>query len=302
MEKLADCPPGIKPGVAGSRRAGRYRRTLPPFPIEPYDLCHPSVPPELDGFTILHVSDLHVRRGRPRPDAIRAAGAALAHTPADVVVLTGDYPDHARDTASALESVEYLSSCWRPRLGAFGIMGNHDAWQFRAAARGLTRVRWLTRASPTARPDPDLPFNLWGFDDPEDVFGTLLEWSEREGMSGNAPILPEGLNLALTHYPSEIYPAAEFGFPLVLAGHTHGGQWRATPGLALHTSSDLPGAMASGVLRLRDTVCAVSRGLGGSLLDWRINCPPQIPLYTLRRRAMPGSGADPARLRSLRQW
>jgi predicted MPP superfamily phosphohydrolase len=135
-----------------------------------------------------------------------------------------------------------------------------------------------------------------------------------------------GFVLTLAHYPSTMFHAASLGLPLVLAGHTHAGQIRLSRTFAPHTSCDLPPQLASGCVRLdagpvggpggaggsgaaasasasaslgtglatgvnaapRSTLCCISRGIGdGGLEGLRINCPCQVPLYTLRRGPLP---------------
>lgn len=256
-----------------------FRRPDPPRPIECYDLTHPAVPPELDGFTILHVGDQHIRRGRPVPAVIRRACLALERTPADLVLLTGDCMNQPGDERAGLRSLEVLSRAWRARHGAIGIFGNHDSAAFRTAARHLPGVDWPggVRDLPSAR------LRLVCADDPGDVVGLMM---------GAGPCPAGVLALALLHDPVELFAASDLGVPLVLAGHTHGGQVRPWRGWALHTSSDLPPGLATGVLRYNDTLAAVTRGLGGAILDVRINCPPQIPLYTLRRGPLPPLAAS----------
>jgi hypothetical protein len=82
--------------------------------------------------------------------------------------------------------------------------------------------------------------------------------------------------------------AADMGFDLVLSGHTHGGQVRLPPRWSLYNSSDLPLHLTSGVLRHRDALCAVSRGLGETTLPIRLFSPAHLPVYTLRRGRLPG--------------
>ncbi len=275
----------------------RVRRGSPPFPVEPFVLVHPAVPPGLDGLTILHVTDLHVRKGRPCPEVIRRSLEALASTPADVVVHTGDWMNYPGDEASALRTLGLFASAWRSRSGVFGTFGNHDSAEFRARALGVPGITWLgsgsagTEGNPgfEARPVPGL--RLLGFDEPEDLLGQMLKLA-------GGPTVPRGsepegeLTIGLVHYPTEIYPAADFEIPILLAGHTHGGQFRLTHRFAPHTSSDLPKDLASGVLRLRQTLCCVSRGVGNAIVEFRVNCPPQIPLYTLRRGPLPPIGRE----------
>lgn len=297
-------PPNLLVTISPFKPAPQtYRRPLPPVPIEPYEIRHPAVPESLDGLTILHIADLHARRRRIMSFGLRRAAKALAQTPVDLVVLTGDYMDRPGDEPAAMAALECLSKSWRPRYGAYGTFGNHDSWLLRREAGGLRGIRWLGDGRSCAAPIPGAPLALLGFNEPEDVLGTLLgteiakapkRQSAKEEpspgfSSGDLALWRSGdFCIALAHYPSEIYPAADLGIPLVLAGHTHGGQWRLSPAMAPHTSTDLPPHLASGLLQFRGSLCAISRGLGYAAVEFRFNCPPQIPLYTLKRGALPG--------------
>lgn len=273
-----------------------YRRPHPPFPIEPYDLPHPAVPPALDGLTILHISDVHVRRTRPLPDSTRRAVRALEATHADLAIFTGDYMNHPGDEDAAMISLRALVGACRARRGVYGIFGNHDTWELRSRARHIPGITWLSADCPFAYPHPGL--RLLGVDEPEDLLSALVADRIAQPPAPSAPDLAprdetfEPLTAALVHYPSEILVGADFNIPVMFAGHTHGGQFRITSRLAPHTSCDLPADRASGILRIRQTLCAVSRGLGNAVVELRLNCPAQIPLYTLRRAALPALGPE----------
>lgn len=291
-QKLATHGPGIKRGTPESRKQPHFRRPLPPAPLERYDIVHPAVPDALEGFTILHITDLHIRRHRPRPPAIKALLESLIQTESDLVVLTGDFMDRPGDEKTALASLRLVVDACRARLGIVGVVGNHDSGPLRERLVDITGVRWLTKASPIWDALPDL--RLIGSQEPEDLLASVL---------ASPPPPPGALHIALIHYPSEVYTAADLGIPLALAGHTHAGQFRITPRLAPHTSSDLPADLATGILRLRQTLCAVSRGLGQAVIEARFNCPPQAPLYVLRRGELPAiEPADFHRLTMHTPW
>ena len=235
----------------------------------------------LEGLTILHLSDLHVRRIAHGTDRFRKLIRAVESTPVDLIILTGDYTDEPGHEAAAIDALDRLSHAWpTPRLGAFGIFGNHDSNELLHAAQSLGRITWLGGPGRTprwARPHPLL--DIFGLDWPEDFMSAMLDAPPRD---------PAALTMALAHYPTALIPAASVGVPLVFAGHTHAGQVRISSRLAPHTSSDVPAHLASGILRLEQTLCCISRGVGDGVFEGlRINCPWQIPLYTLRHGPLP---------------
>ncbi len=267
------------------------RRPIPPAPIEPYDLTHPAVPSELDGLTILHITDLHIRRSKPFTTIVRQLLNAVARTPVDLIVLTGDYSNRGGDEESALKTLAALSGAWRTRLGAYAICGNHDTPIFVARRHEVPGITWL---GDTPMDLTDAPIRLIGANWPEDL----------PALVSTAPPLAAGvLPLTLLHYPSELPAQASFGLPLSFAGHTHGGQFRIGTDWAPHTSCDVPGTMAAGVLRVGDSLCAVSRGLGDAVLQMRVLCRPHAPLYTLRRGELPPlQGAERHHMRRIVAW
>jgi predicted MPP superfamily phosphohydrolase len=159
------------------------------------------------------------------------------------------------------------------------VFGNHDTPAFQDRVRREIRgIRWLENDAADVETH-GVTLRILGASEPEDLLHAVL--------SADASTVP-AFTLALAHFPPQIYPAAQLGIPLVLAGHTHGGQIRLGPSHAPHTSCDLDKNLASGVIRLGETLCAISRGVGETMLDLRVNCPPQLSLYTLRRGELPG--------------
>lgn len=270
-----------------------HRHPGPPAPIEPFTVVHPDLPASLDGLTILHVSDLHVRRRRPsRGSGDRSSWGRLLHaveqTPADLVAYTGDFMDDPGHEAHALDAlgrlVQAAASTRPPRLGQWAVFGNHDSPAFRQAAVHIPGLRWLDNELTSPLTDTAghaTALRVLGLSWPEDPLAALLD-APAPGSAGE-------FTLTLAHYPSVLVTLAAMRVPLVLAGHTHGGQVRPHRALIPHTSSDLPPTMGCGLLRLGQTLCAISRGAGEGYMDGlRVNCPPQVPLYTLRRGPLAG--------------
>ena len=251
--------------------------------IHPITLSFPHLPAALDGLRIAHLSDFHARRGRCALKLADRLAAALAATRLDLVLLTGDYMDQPGDEATAIEVLARIASRVRPRLGYFGVFGNHDNTALRRQMNGL-EIHWLGNG--VVQP-ADLPLLLCGLD------GSIDARPDTVALAGAlAGTDAEAFRIALTHVPAMLPAVADLGCHLLLAGHTHGGQIRPWRRLPLYNSTDLPLRLSSGVLRHRETLAVVTRGLGETSLPLRLCCPRQVPVLMLRCGPLPGEYTD----------
>jgi predicted MPP superfamily phosphohydrolase len=256
-----------------------------PGPLEGVEVMHPDLPEGLDGLTILHLTDLHIRAGKPWSPWHETLANAISGVEVDIAIFTGDAMNYPGDEESAVEGTGRLLRACRARHGVFGIFGNHDTPLFRErVVREFETVRWLRDEVVEL---PGMQVRLIGPEDPEDLVHTLL----KNGDCARGVELGK-FDIALVHYPTEIYPVSSFGIPLAFAGHTHGGQIRLSPEIAPHTSSDLPGRLACGVLRYKRTLCCVPRGLGEAVIEVRVNCTRQAPIFVLRKGPFAGPGIN----------
>lgn len=241
--------------------------------IEEKQLPIPGLPPQLDGFKIAHLSDIHLT-GHIAPDYFRyAVDQANAWQP-DLMALTGDIVDTDR-------CIDWVAPCFQHATAAQGcyfVLGNHDTRvrdpnQIRAA---MTRIGWRDaggrQIQQTVR---DCTLNLIGNEAP---------WFPAPPASSTQPDSNDGaaaFTLALCHSPDRIDWARRRGVHLMLAGHTHGGQGR-LPVLGPILSPSRHGSrFASGEFYLAPTTMHVTRGLSGVHL-LRLRCPPELALLVLR--------------------
>ena len=178
--------------------------------------------PSLDGLRIAQISDLHIGNGMEGQRLQRMVARTNA-AGADLIVMTGDIFD--RDPAYLEEGVRGLAGLTAPR-GVYAIFGNHDCHLGldtveAAFARLAPHIRIL-RDDITALP-VNAPLYLAGVDDPG------RRWHERglrlpaiDALAKRRP--DDGPTLLLAHNPEVFAHVAELAFPLVLSGHTHGGQ------------------------------------------------------------------------------
>lgn len=267
---------------------------------EPVDLTIPSLPHALDRMRIAHVSDLHLTRRTKRLDRLIYQ---LAKMRLDLGVLTGDYIISRRSSAHALPYLRELTQAVKPALGWYGVFGNHDRPDLIEQLQELD-VTWL---SDEAVALADKPIEIVGLRCTADRRGPdpIAAAMSVANLPTTHDQRDKRLRLLLSHRPDFLPLAADLGADLMLAGHTHGGQVRLPLNLPLFNSSDLPLHLSAGLMRHRDTLAVVCRGLGNTdlintPLRMRLFCPPHAPVYTLRRNTMPGVATDD--ILSLWRW
>jgi predicted MPP superfamily phosphohydrolase len=225
-----------------------------------------GLPPALDGIRVGLITDVHHSATVSADDVTRAVNLLRAARP-DLIVLGGDYVTFG-NRAYVGAVAELLSPLADAPLGAFAVLGNHDDDRDMPAALEKRRFSVLKdqRTRITVR------------DEPLDLVGIRF-WTRRPEhlMSVFQGAGPNTLLLA--HDPRRLPFAAQLNVPLVLSGHTHGGQVL-LPGLGAIAKSNFP--TLAGVARELNTSLFVSRGVGTVYMPVRVNCPPDVAVLTLR--------------------
>jgi predicted MPP superfamily phosphohydrolase len=239
----------------------------------------PGLHPELDGLRLVQISDLHIGNTLEATRLERMVERTNALDP-DVIALTGDLFDF--DPSCIDEGAQRLAAL-RARLGVYAVLGNHDSY---AGAEEIASA--LARLAPdivllrdrVARLPLKQPLYLAGVEDPG------RHWSARElemgGLEAVAAERPDdGPTILLVHRPQAFPQAARLGFPLVLAGHTHGGQLALpTPG-GRYNLARLVTGFTRGLYRANGSTLYVNRGIGVGGPALRINCPREIATIEL---------------------
>ncbi len=226
--------------------------------------------PALDGLRIALITDIHHSGMVPAADVSRAVNLAVAQKP-DLIVLGGDYVTFG-DRAFVGPVAELLAPLNAPH-GVFAILGNHDDDKDMPAALTAQHIQVLKDAR-TRIEIRGVGLELAG----------IRYWTRRP--ADIARILKkrtEDTVLLLAHDPRRLTEAAALDIPVVLSGHTHGGQVL-VPGIGpIVTRKRFP--IIQGVGGQDNTSIFVSRGVGTVYVPIRINCPPEVALITLKRRS-----------------
>jgi len=241
------------------------------------------LPAAFDGFTIAQLSDFHYDEHFSIVP-IRAAVEIVNQLQADLVVLTGDFitvpmfPSYTHGRRRAISTAGPCASLLaglRSRLGILAVLGNHDADAGAKAvtealeAHGISVLRnrslplergkarfWVAGVDDIMDGDPDVDLTLRG-------------------------IPPEEAVVALVHEPDFARQLMRYPVDLQLSGHSHGGQiW--LPGIGAPWLPELARKYPRGLYRVGALTLYTNIGLGTIRLPIRLNCPPEITLFTLR--------------------
>ncbi len=286
---------------------------------EQYDYCSVNVPAEMDGFTIVQVSDLH--------NQIFGFGESvllkkIRECEPDIIVVTGDAVDSTHTNYGITKSFFKGAVEIAP---VYYISGNHEKWLWQrnqskydnyiqeiegygvnyiddeiveGDGYKLVGVSELSLGNQLDLYSDEIDGNNDETDDyQEGGIGAGLNNDEEEESSTGSNTNEEdessaGLNtkeedklvILLAHEPEYIESFVDTGADLVFTGHNHGGQIR-IPGKGGLVSADFRffPELCEGEHFFGDTTMIISRGLGNSLFPVRINNDPQLVKVVLAR-------------------
>ncbi len=226
------------------------------------------LPKNLDGFRLVHLSDIHHSPFTDIEHIYRAVRIANSLKP-DMFVLTGDYVSH--ESGYIAQMAEVLGKL-ESEFGTFACLGNHDHWTDAEMVTNLLReanIRVLINEGFRFKAK-DASFWLAGVDD-----YMVGKTDLRSALRGS---FPDEMTMLLAHNPIIVRRAARIGVDLMLSGHTHGGQVKFRD----DENRILPRRkLKNGLYRRKDTQIYITRGIGTVVLPVRYGCPPEISLLEL---------------------
>jgi hypothetical protein len=248
----------------------RARRNALDIRVVENDLPIVGLDAAFEGFKLLHLSDLHVDINTT---FVPALIERLRSVDYDACVMTGDYRSKTFGPIDAtLDGMRRIRAVLKDPI--YGVFGNHDSIRLLPDFETMG-MRMLMNESTTLRRG-GASLQLAGIDDAhyfrlDDIPKVAAEMS-----AGTASIL-------LSHTPEVYRQAAEAGFDVMLSGHTHGGQICLPGRHPVTLDANIPRRIGRGPWKYGAMVGYTSPGAGTSIVDVRINCPPEVTLHRLRR-------------------
>jgi predicted MPP superfamily phosphohydrolase len=224
-----------------------------------------GLPAALDGLRIGFITDVHCSRWGP-PEFVSQAVHKLMNEHPDIIVLGGDYVTWGdrRFVKPSAEALAPLSA----RYGVYGILGNHDDDRYMPAALAAHGVEVLKDARTRLTIKGEIV----------DLVGIRF-WTKKASDIASVMRGATGTVVLLAHDPRRLTEAAALDVPLVLSGHTHGGQV-VLPFAGAVAAQKFP--VVAGIGRRSATTMFVSKGVGTVYVPVRINCPPEVAVLTLQ--------------------
>ena len=245
--------------LAVSGRARLVRRTV----------TIANLPPELDGYRIGHISDVHCGRDTPA-SRVRTWVRRLNALNLDLIAVTGDL---ITSGATYVDPVAGALGGLRARDGVYACMGNHDYFTdgdrmaLALEHNGLTVLR---NRGVTLRDG----LHIAGVDD---------TWTSRDDMDAALAARPRGAPVVLLAHDPNLFPQAMArDVDLMLSGHTHGGQL-AVPGVRRLSLARFITEFTAGLYRRGRSWLYVNRGAGTTGPPVRRGAPAELAVLTLRR-------------------
>lgn len=258
----------------GLRVIGLYergQRNATDIRLTQFELALEDLPPAFDGFRILQLTDLHVDG---LPPTIAAACRIVSEIEADLCVLTGDYRYRVSGPhEQILPGMRALLDALRVEQGVLAVLGNHDSAALAESFEALGITLLLNETVSLERDGQAI--HLTGTDDVHYFYSEAARDALAEA--------PAGFKIALIHSAELADVAADRGFALYLAGHTHGGQICLPGGVPILTHMSRFRRYASGLWRHGRMQGYTSTGVGVSGLPVRFNTRGEVALITLRR-------------------
>jgi len=228
----------------------------------------PHLPQPFHGYTLLHLSDLHIDMYE---EATKVLLAILPTLKYDICVMTGDYRAMTfGGIENAMVGMKRVAETINKPV--YAVLGNHDSVTMVPELESFG-IQMLMNESVEINRDGEYIY-LAGVDD--------AHYFRVENIAKAAEEIPDvAVSVMLSHTPEIYRQVAHAGFNVMLCGHTHGGQICLPGGIAVTLDSRCPRYMGKGAWRYGNMSGYTSVGCGTTIVNARFNCLPEVTLHHL---------------------
>ncbi len=273
----------------------------------------PGLPASWEGQRVALIADWQIGMWMGNTSTIRRIVEQLIEERPAIVLIAGDFIyDPGEDPSEEInKAVEIVRSLTRAGIPTYAVLGNHDyamknkhaapneqlaaklhkalesvgvqVLQNEAVAIGKPALRAMAASGNRNQTAANTAGNA-----PLYLVGIGAHWPNHDKPKvALAPVPEDAPRLVIMHNPDSFEALPPNAAPLAVAGHTHGGQFRLpfTPEWSWMTFIKEDEVHADGWIKgygQPGNRLYVNRGIGFSIVPIRLNCPPEVTLFTLR--------------------
>lgn len=249
--------------------------------ISNYEITNNKIPNEFNDYKIIQISDFHNTKSTKLTNTLVKE---IENQKPNLILITGDLIDsRTKDINVAIDFVKKIKKC----APIYFVSGNHEARisdysELKAKLRENDVIILDNKVDAIELNDSKI--KVLGIDDPSMVHESSI--TDKEIIKTEINYLEydrNSFNILLSHRPELFNVYVENEIDLVLSGHAHGGQIRIPfiGGLVAPNQGLFP-KYTSGKYMEQKTTMIVSRGIGNSILPYRINNKPELVIITLK--------------------
>ena len=233
-------------------------------------------PKELAGLKIAVLSDIHAGSAFIDDKKLELIVERTNDLQPDLIVILGDYMSGLGAEREDLQPEAFapILKNFHARLGVYSVLGNHDWWYNGTKVSAALEQNGIHVLEDQVVEIKVEGRSLW-------LAGLADLWTRPQHIESTIAKVPEGETvIALTHNP-DIFPRLPQRVPLLLAGHTHGGQVQLPFIGSVTQPSDYGQRYLQGHVFENNHHLFVTTGIGTSIIPVRFNVPPEIVLLTV---------------------
>jgi uncharacterized protein len=242
------------------------------FQIEQVSVTIPDLDPAFEGYRIASIADIHLGQWL-NPKRLDGVIGMINQQHPDLIAIIGDLFSYEVDRYST-DTVALFTKL-NPKDVSVAVLGNHDHWVGEAAVREILQQSNIIDLSNDVHTlhRGGASLNVAGVD------SVSLHKHRLDVVLSKLP--SSGPAILLAHEPDFADVSATTGrFSLQISGHSHGGQF-IIPNIGTLVKASHAKKYPLGRYQVGDMVHYTSRGLGTNVFWIRVNCPPEITVFTL---------------------
>ena len=248
--------------------------------VSTYQIASNKIPNEFNNYKIIQISDFH---NNTSSKLTKKLIAEIKNQKPNIIVITGDLIDSTKTNVDiAIDMIKEIIEI----APVYYVTGNHEArtneYDNLKSQMIELGVKILENEAQEIQLNNStiniLGINDTSFNKERDILDSEIVKSNMENIRYNE----DDFTILLSHRPEVFKIYVEKNIDLVFTGHAHGGQIRLPfiGGIIAPNQGAFP-EYTDGIYREKDTTMVVSRGIGNSIIPFRVNNRPELVIVEL---------------------